>query len=249
MTTGARGRKTAALLAFTPLVLTAAVAARGQQAPTSATGDRAVTDDTGRVRERDSNWVAPDRDASKTNPLAGRTDAEAGGRKIFHQRCATCHANDGRGTAKGPDLTQPDVQSESDGALFWKITSGNTREGMPTFSSLPEAQRWQLVLHVRRLTGELASPRPFLTASGFQSSGPTIPTPLRRGRALLAFLHGPTSASQILARLTLLPHSTYKTFRPVSGKPVKIRHGPATVSAEGSSSSPLEQSGKAARTR
>ncbi|PYR59484.1 MAG: hypothetical protein DMF91_14665 [Acidobacteria bacterium] len=59
----------------------------------------------------------------------------------------------GHGTTKGPALTVPDVQSQSDGALFWKISGGNTRRGMPTFSFLPEAQRWQLVLHLRSLAG------------------------------------------------------------------------------------------------
>jgi ribosomal protein S6E (S10) len=41
------------------------------------------------------------------------------------------------------------VQQQSDGALFWKISGGNSRQGMPAFSFLPEPQRWQLVLHIR----------------------------------------------------------------------------------------------------
>jgi mono/diheme cytochrome c family protein len=105
-----------------------------------------------RVRERDATWVAPPEDAAKPNPLRGRPDAAAGGRKLFQQRCATCHGDDGRGSAKAPDLLQPDVQSQTDGALFWKLSSGNTYAGMPAFSYLPAPQRWQLVLHLRRLT-------------------------------------------------------------------------------------------------
>jgi mono/diheme cytochrome c family protein len=111
----------------------------------------------GQVRERDPKWSAPADTAAKQNPLAGRADAQAGGRKLFQERCTSCHAEDGRGTSKGPDLTQSDVQSESDGALFWKITTGNTREGMPTFSYLPALQRWQLVLRLRSLASD--SPR------------------------------------------------------------------------------------------
>ena len=49
------------------------------------------------------------------------------------------------------DLQLPVVQSQSDGVLFWKITNGNARRGMPSFSKLPELQRWQLVLYVRKL--------------------------------------------------------------------------------------------------
>jgi len=48
------------------------------------------------LRERDAAWVAPDDATSKINPLANRTDAVAGGRKLFQQRCATCHGDDAR---------------------------------------------------------------------------------------------------------------------------------------------------------
>ena len=101
------------------------------------------------VLDRDETWTAPSNAAAKVNPLAGRTDTVAGGRKLFRQRCATCHSEDGRGSPKAPDLTEPAVQSQSDGVLFWKISSGNTRHGMPSFSFLPELQRWQLVQTVR----------------------------------------------------------------------------------------------------
>lgn len=103
------------------------------------------------VRQRDPNWVAPPKEASKLSPLANRPEVRGGGEKLFGQRCSTCHGEDGRGTSKGPDLTPPDVQAQSDGALFWKISGGNSRTGMPAFSFLPEAQRRQLVLHVRAL--------------------------------------------------------------------------------------------------
>jgi len=106
---------------------------------------------TSSTRPHDSTWVAPAGATAKSNPLATRADAAAGGRKLFAQRCASCHRDDGRGSEKAPDLTQPDVQMQSDGALFWKISSGNTRRGMPTFSFLPEPQRWQLVMHLREL--------------------------------------------------------------------------------------------------
>ncbi|HWK09316.1 MAG TPA: c-type cytochrome [Vicinamibacterales bacterium] len=101
------------------------------------------------VRDRDTTWVAPDAAASKPNPLATRPDTALGGRKIFEQRCTTCHGEDARGTDRGPDLLATDVQAQTDGALFWKISSGNSRAGMPSFSFLPEPQRWQLVLHLR----------------------------------------------------------------------------------------------------
>jgi|ERR1043166_2883415 len=103
----------------------------------------------GQVRERDATWVAPPEAASKQNPLAGQVDVVAGGRKLFHQRCAGCHSEDARGTTKGPDLTDDAIQQQTDGALFWKVTSGNSHAGMPAFSFLPELQRWQVVLALR----------------------------------------------------------------------------------------------------
>lgn len=106
------------------------------------------------VRGRDPSWTAPEKAVAKANPFADRPDTAAGGRKIFQQRCTTCHSEDGRGTNRGPDLRAPDVQAQTDGALFWKIGGGNTRTGMPSFSFLPEAQRWQLVLHLRALARE-----------------------------------------------------------------------------------------------
>ncbi len=55
------------------------------------------------------------------------------------------------------DLHLPVVQQQSDGTLFWKITNGNVGPGMPAFSKLPEAQRWQIVLYLRTLKPVTAS--------------------------------------------------------------------------------------------
>lgn len=103
------------------------------------------------VRDRDPSWLAPPEARAKVNPLLNRREAVAGGRKLFQQRCTTCHGADGLGTAKGPDLTGRDVQGQTDGEWYWKISAGNTHAGMPAFSFLPELQRWQLVLHLRAL--------------------------------------------------------------------------------------------------
>jgi mono/diheme cytochrome c family protein len=110
---------------------------------------------TDRVRERDPSWTAPLKEADHSNPLAGRANFVAGGQKVYGQRCHTCHGSEGRGTTRAPSLVAADVQTQTDGALFWKITGGNTRAGMPSFSFLPEAQRWQLVLYLRRLAREV----------------------------------------------------------------------------------------------
>ena len=52
---------------------------------------------------------------------------------------------------KAADFHLSAVQQQTDGTLFWKITNGNPDRGMPSFSRLPELQRWQIVLHLRTL--------------------------------------------------------------------------------------------------
>ena len=103
--------------------------------------------------EQDRGWQAPAEAAARTNPLARKPEAAAGGEKLFKRNCVECHGEDGSGLVKkhAADLQLPLVQQQSDGVLFWKITNGNTDRGMPSFSRLPELQRWQLVLYLRTL--------------------------------------------------------------------------------------------------
>ena len=101
----------------------------------------------------DPTWHAPENVSAKPNPLAEKSWATAGGKKLFRRNCAECHNENGNGLVKkhSADLQLAVVQQQSDGALFWKITNGNTGRGMPSFSKLPELERWQLVLFLRTL--------------------------------------------------------------------------------------------------
>ena len=102
---------------------------------------------------QDQNWLPPAPAASRANPLAAKPQTSTGGHKLFLRNCAECHGPDGAGmaTKHSADLQLPIVQAQSDGALFWKITNGNAHRGMPSFSKLPELQRWQIVLYIRTL--------------------------------------------------------------------------------------------------
>jgi mono/diheme cytochrome c family protein len=62
-----------------------------------------------------------------------------------------CHGLDGRGREKAPDLHAPFIQPVSPGRLFWFLKNGNLKEGMPSWSSLPDQQRWQLVTYLQSL--------------------------------------------------------------------------------------------------
>lgn len=101
----------------------------------------------------DPQWRAPATASARLNPLADKPETAAGGKKLFTRHCAECHGSDGAGmeSKHSADLHLAIVQEQSDGTLYWKITNGNAGKGMPSFSKLPELQRWQLVLFIRTL--------------------------------------------------------------------------------------------------
>ena len=106
----------------------------------------------------DPAWQPPPDAAARSNPLAGKPEYAAGGRKLFQRECASCHGPKGQGLLKNAaNLQMPVVQQQTDGALFWKLTNGNPRRGMPAFSRLPEMQRWQIVLFLRTLAPAVAA--------------------------------------------------------------------------------------------
>jgi mono/diheme cytochrome c family protein len=94
---------------------------------------------------------APAAVRSLKNPYAGQTEAVLAGEKLFRQHCAACHGLDGRGRDKAPNLHSPEIQGASPGALVWFLKNGNLREGMPSWSRLPDQQRWHLVTYLQTL--------------------------------------------------------------------------------------------------
>jgi mono/diheme cytochrome c family protein len=50
-----------------------------------------------------------------------------------------------------PAVSQGPTQSASDGEVFWFITTGAVEKGMPSWGSLSERQRWQLVSYLKSL--------------------------------------------------------------------------------------------------
>jgi mono/diheme cytochrome c family protein len=95
---------------------------------------------------------APAKAAARRNPLESDPEAVAGGGKLFAQHCAECHGNMADGGKKGPSLRANEVQQATPGTLFWLLTNGVVRRGMPVWSKLPEPQRWQLVSYIKSLT-------------------------------------------------------------------------------------------------
>ncbi len=93
----------------------------------------------------------PEKDRSRSNPLAGDPDAVDAGRKLFEQHCAECHGSSAVGGRKGPSLRLEPVRTATEGSLFWVLTNGVVRRVMPVWSRLPEPQRWQIVSYLKSL--------------------------------------------------------------------------------------------------
>lgn len=93
---------------------------------------------------------APEKARLKANPLAQDPGAVSAGQLLFQRHCAECHGDASEGK-KGPSLRASEVQNATPGALFWLLTNGAVRRGMPVWSRLPEPQRWQLVAYIKSL--------------------------------------------------------------------------------------------------
>ena len=87
----------------------------------------------------------PEKARGKRNPFADDSRARSAGEKLFGQHCAECHGESAEGTKRGPNLRGEQLKDATPGALFWIVTNGIVRRGMPAWSKLPEPQRWQIV--------------------------------------------------------------------------------------------------------
>ncbi len=86
---------------------------------------------------------------ARPNPFAGNSRDRAAGQKLFEEHCAQCHGATADGSARGPSLLRLKVQRVPPGALFWILSNGIVRHGMPDWSNLPEPERWQIVTFLR----------------------------------------------------------------------------------------------------
>jgi mono/diheme cytochrome c family protein len=102
-------------------------------------------------------WTVPESEKSRKSPVATSPKTLAQGKKVAQVNCASCHGTTGKGNGpaamalnpRPADWTSKKVQDETDGEIFWKITTG--RGAMPAWKHLPEPDRWALVQHVRSL--------------------------------------------------------------------------------------------------
>lgn len=101
----------------------------------------------------DTGWLkhVSKTDRARTNPYANQVDAIAGGSRLFADHCSKCHGDDALGRGKRPSLRTKEVQQAADGELFSLLKNGYLNKGMPSWSSLPEPSRWQLIAYIKSL--------------------------------------------------------------------------------------------------
>lgn len=90
----------------------------------------------------------------QTNPYAGDETARQAGRKLFRRECSGCHGREGRGNGRSrtPPLATLPIQQADPGTLFWILRNGSGSHAMPSFSHLPEQQRWQIITYLKSLS-------------------------------------------------------------------------------------------------
>lgn len=94
----------------------------------------------------------PAKEHGRSNPLAGRPEAVAAGALIYRDHCLSCHKADAMGDGrKKPALRSNRLRTATDGDIEWFLRQGDLGRGMPSWSNLPEAQRWQLVAYLRSI--------------------------------------------------------------------------------------------------
>jgi len=100
-----------------------------------------------------SHWEGiPARDHARSNPLAGQDEAIHAGAVVYRDHCQQCHQANARGDGhKRPTLRSERMRMASDGDLEWFLRQGDLRHGMPSWSSLPQTQRWQLIAYLKSI--------------------------------------------------------------------------------------------------
>lgn len=103
-------------------------------------------------------WVAPPNADKIVNPLKNNVSATKSGKALFNTYCVVCHGPKGRGdgmagaslTPKPANLTTAEMQSQTDGAIHWKIMTG--RAPMPSYKDvIPEKNIWEMINYLRTL--------------------------------------------------------------------------------------------------
>ena len=101
----------------------------------------------------DGSWLmkVPETARLRPNPISADPESATAGAKLFQQNCASCHGKTAEGRNRHPNLHSERLKTATPGELEWLLKNGSLKNGMPSWSRLPEEQRWQLVTYLKSL--------------------------------------------------------------------------------------------------
>lgn len=94
---------------------------------------------------------APPSAKQMQNPYGNQKSALRTGKKLYEFRCSRCHGVNAEGSGNIPALVDGALESVTPGEVFWFITKGDEKNGMPSWAKLPARQRWEIVSYVKSL--------------------------------------------------------------------------------------------------
>ena len=109
--------------------------------------------------DQSKEWAVPESAKNVKNPTDKTKEDLAVGKTLYSKYCQSCHGKEGYGDGpkakemKGDmgDFSSEKFQGQTDGTLFYKITTG--RDDMDGFGrKIPDAEdRWLIVNYIRTL--------------------------------------------------------------------------------------------------
>ncbi len=106
-------------------------------------------------------WIVPERFKQMQNPMEADNQSIRIGSSLYRRNCRECHGSEGKGDGSEAqdletemrDLGSEEVQSQTDGELFYKTREG--RDEMPGFEAdIYEVDIWNIVNYMRTLKEE-----------------------------------------------------------------------------------------------
>lgn len=98
-------------------------------------------------------WVVPAENAAKLSPFAFNDSTRKVGAELYNLNCKSCHGDPGKNNVINlvpppPDPASAKMQSNSDGALQFKVVQG--RAPMPSFKNiLSLTDTWRVISYIR----------------------------------------------------------------------------------------------------
>jgi len=110
--------------------------------------------------QEQTKWVTPPEEAAVKNPEEHNTALLPEAHKLYVSLCSQCHGYKGKGDGpvagvlkiRPADHSSQAIQSETDGSLYWKLSTGKGQM-QPYKANLTDVQRWALVNYIRTLKG------------------------------------------------------------------------------------------------